>query len=216
MRALCRPTAAAALLLLVLLLAACTISSDRPLLADGEGAAPLPDAFAFFPYQAAADGYVRSSDPPASFEHEGDRYVARNVPDMRGELDVRLVPVGDETYLLAATGTGEPGTLYGFARYADSVLSIALAPDRQTAAAIARERRHGMPRAHKALAGLTVEQETGAIVVRRRAALDYLAEMYLAGRLPMDTLSVGYLAPDADAVPPSRLIPNGRDWMRVP
>jgi hypothetical protein len=211
-----RLSAAIGALGLALLLAACTISSEKPLVAPGEGAAPLPDSFTFRPYEASADGYVPSTDPPATFTRQDHSYTATSMPDMKGPLDVRFVPIGDEAYLMAVTDGDTPGMIYGFARYADSVLSVALIPDKQTAAAIAIERTNAMPRGKRALKGVAISAETDAITLSGRTALNYLAEMYVAGRLPMGDPSVAYLALDPEAPSPSRLVASGRHWIKVP
>ena len=201
--------------LLTGILSACTITSEKPLLAASEGAAPLPDAFVFYPYEKSQDGYIRSGDPPATFHRKGHVYVGWNLPDTKGEIDVRLVPVGGDL-LLAAQEPSTTNAIYGFARFADGVLTLALAPDRQTARAIERERHAAMPKARKALAGLGISPETSAITLTSRAALDYLAGMYVAGRLPMSPPVVGYISEDPEAVAPARLVPAGHHWIKVP
>lgn len=207
---------AAAALAMALVLAACTITSDNPLVADSEGATPLPDSFAFFPYEQGPDGYTRTQDGPATFTREGNHYVAVDMPDLKGPFDVRFVPIGDGTYLLAASMGDTPGIIYGFARYADSVLSVELAPDGETSAAIAHERANAMPKIKQALAGLSVSPQTDAITLDSRTALNYLARMYIDRRLPMGGPSVAYIGPDANSATPSRLMPDGRHWVKVP
>lgn len=211
-----RVLTAVAVLVVALALAACTISSDKPLLDASEGAAPLPDAFTFFPYQDSPDGYVRSSDAPASFAHDGNAYVAGSIPDAKGPLSVTFVPVDEGVFVVAAKTSEDPGIVYGFARYDDGVLSIALSPDKDTAAAIDHERKSAMPMGKHALRGVTISPSTEAITLKSREALDYLAKMYAEGRLPMDKLSVAYIAEDASVEPPSRLVPAGTDWIKVP
>ena len=207
--------ALAAALLLGPLLAACTISSEKPLLKDAAAAAPLPDAFTFFPYEWGEDGYVRATDAPTSFVQAGDAYVATASPDSDGAMTVRFVPTGGETFIIAVTIADQPETVYGFARYSDSVLAMALSPDTATIAAIARERATSMPKERKALAGLRIGSQQ-EVIVKTRAALDTLTHMYTAGRLPMGHLAVGYIALAADATPPSRLVQSGRQWIGVP
>ncbi|MDR3473141.1 MAG: hypothetical protein P4M09_15890 [Devosia sp.] len=206
----------AAALAVSLILAGCTISSENKLIADTEGAAPLPDSFTFFPYEADADGYVPAKDAPAAFTRQGKSYVSTDMADVKGPLDVRFLPIGDQDYLVAASFGEAPDVVYGFARYADGVLSLALTPDADTSAAIDRERAGAMPKTVKALDGITVSQGTDAITLTTRSALDYLARMYVAGRLPMGRLSVAYIALNPNAVPPSRLVRDGRHWVKVP
>jgi len=211
-----RVLSAATILALALLLGACTITSDKPLLDDSEGAAPLPDAFTFFPYEDSPDGYVRSTDAPASFAHQGNAYVATNIPDAKGPLSVAFVPVDQSVFVVAAKTSEDPGIVYGFGRYDDGVLSIAFSPDKATVAAIDHERKSAMPMGKHALRGVTISPSTEAITLKNREALDYLAKMYADGRLPMDTLTVAYIAEDASVAPPSRLVPAGTGWIKVP
>jgi hypothetical protein len=211
-----RVLGAVAILALAVGLAACTISSDKPLFGDSEGAAPLPDAFTFFPYQDSPNGYVPSGDAPAAFSHEGNAYVATKIPDAKGPLSVTFVPVDDSLFIVCAKTAENPGIVYGFARYDDGVLSIALSPDKETIAAIDHERKSAMPMGKHALRGLAISPSTGAITLKSREALDYLARMYAEGRLPMDKLTVAYIAEDASVAPPSRLVPAGTDWIKVP
>ncbi len=202
--------------LLALALAACTITSDGPLTSDDEAAAPLPDAFTFFPYQDADGGYVRSGDAPAHFARQGADYVSTDVPDSDRSLTVRFIRLDDETFLLAATVGTDPAETYGFARYDDGVLSIALSPDKATAEALRRERARVMPQERTALSQLTITRSSDAIVVHTRAALDYLGRMYVGGRLPMSPATVGFVAIDDSTAPPSRLVASGTDWIEVP
>lgn len=205
-----------AAMLVLGLLAACTMVSDKVLIANDEATAPLPDAFSFFSYEFGDSGYMRSTDPPASFVRDGNEYIAHDVPDMPGTLTARFVPVGNEVYLMAATISDQPGAIYGFARYADGVLSVALSPDDGTAVALQRAKTGAMPQVRTALAGLTINQKTDEITIGSRAGLDLLAKMYAEGGLPMDRLSVGYVALDPTAPLPSRLIQNGEGWIPVP
>lgn len=202
--------------LAALALAACTITSDRPLTADGEASAPLPDAFAYFSYQQTANGYVPEAGPPAQFVRQGPDYVGADIPGLTGSLNVRFVRLGDDLFLLVATVSGSPAATYGFARYDDGVLSVALSPDAKTAAALQRERRRMMPQERLALNGLSIAKGTDAITVTTRAALDGLARLYAAGRLPLAPPTVGYVSLDATSPPPSRLVPSGGDWIEVP
>jgi hypothetical protein len=208
--------AAAAAFALGLLLAACTIHSDKPLVAASEGAAPLPDAFTLIPYDAGDSGYVPATDPPASFVRNGNVYEAAAVPDAKGPIDARFIPVDGKNYILAITLPDEPGMIYGFAHYGDGVLSIALTPDHDTADALKRERRTAMPQGRSDLRGAAIADESDGIGLTSRAALDYLAHMYADGRLPMGTPSVAYISEDASAPPPARLVPSGEDWIKVP
>lgn len=205
----------AALLLVGPLLAACTISSDKPLLTGAATAAPLPDAFTFFPYEWGEDGYVRAADAPTSFTRMGDSYVATASPDSDGPMTVRFVPTGGDIFIIAITVAAEPDMIYGFARYSDGVLAMAVSPNGATVAAIAQERSTSMPKIRKALAGLRVGAQH-ALILDSHAALDTLAHMYAAGRLPMGHLAVGYIALAADATPPSRLVQSGTQWIGVP
>ena len=210
-----RSTRAAAITGLALLLGACTISSEKPLLEASEGAAPLPDAFTFYPYQKGDDGYVRTTDAPAHFERHDNVYSATDLPDVKGNFDVRFVPEGDD-YLMEASGPHADSAIYGFAHFSDGVLTLSLTPDKDTAAAIDRERHGSMPITRKALAGLSISGETSSITLTSRASLDYLAGMYAAGHLPMGTISVAYLSEDPDIPPPSRLVQAGDHWIKVP
>jgi hypothetical protein len=199
-----------------LALAACTITSDGPLTSADEAAAPLPDAFTYFPYQRADSAYVRSSDGPAHFTRQGGDYVSVDVPDSHGPLTVRFIRLDDENFLLAATTGTAPAATYGFARYDDGVLSLTLSPDKSTTAALRRERARVMPQERTALTELTVNRGSDAITVRTRAALDYLGRMYVGGRLPMSPATVGFVSLDDTAALPSRLVPSGNDWIEVP
>ncbi|MGN6102360.1 MAG: hypothetical protein ACTHOR_14545 [Devosia sp.] len=203
-------------LALALLVAGCMITSEKPLLADAEGATPLPASFAFFPYERDGDGYLRSKDPPATFTLKGNHYLAAGLPDMKASLDIRFVPIGDDAYLLAATEGEEPGVIYGFARYADDVLSVELTPTEKTTEALEEARKGATPRVRRALQELTISQETDGITLASRAALDALVEMYLGGRLPMSQPAVAYIAPDTSTTPPARLAADGRHWTSVP
>ena len=208
--------AAGMALALGMALAGCTITSQHSLIGADEGAAPLPDAFTLIPYRPDDGGYVPSTDLPVAFDHEGNRYVGTRIPDTKGPLSVGLVPLDEGRFLVAASVGGEPGVVYGFARYSDSVLSIALAPNKHTAAAISRERRTAMPQERYDLRGLSIDPRTRQITLKRRTALNFLAEMSASVKLPRDPPAVGYGAEDATAPPPSRLVVAGRDWIKVP
>lgn len=208
--------AIAAALLLAVLPAACTITSDRPLVAPTEGAAPLPDAFTLFRYDWTADGYVPSGAIPVHFTLAGLSYVSADLPQFGGPLAVRFIPVGEGVFLVAATTGADPGTAYGFARYDEGVLALALSPDAETGKTIAAAHATAMPKQRRELAGLHIDPRTHAITVRDRLTLDTLAHMYAAGDLPLARPAVAFVAADPEAVPPARLIPNGTQWMRVP
>ena len=217
MPALFHRLAAAALLLgLTLLLGACTITSDKPLLTPDEGVTPLPDSFVLYPYSASPDGYVRSTADAASFQRDGNHYVAHDVPGMeQGSLEIRLLPAGDE-YLFAASVPGTPATTYGFVRYAGNVLSIEISPSTTTIAALDKERGGAMPKTRKALAGLVISRRISGITIASRATLDYLAALHAAGQLPLGDPAIGYVAEDPDAPLPTRLVQSGDDWIKVP
>lgn len=202
--------------LAALLLAACTITSDRPLTSDDEAAAPLPDAFTFFPYEQTADGYVPEDIAPMQFVRRGADYMGTDEPGSTQNLAVRFIRLNDELFLLAAAGSDSPTVTYGFVRYSDGVLSVAVSPDAGTAAAIAKERRRMMPQDRLALGGLAVARDGSAITVTTRAALDELGRLYAAGQLPMDTPAVGYISVDPSTPPPSRLVPSGGSWIEIP
>jgi hypothetical protein len=201
--------------LAVLLLAACTITSDRPLTSEDEAATPLPDAFTLFPYEQSANGYVPEAISPMQFTREGSDYVGTDIRDSSEPLRVRFVRLNDKLFLLAATTSDSPAVTYGFARYNDGVLSIALSPDAGTALALQRLRRRMMPQQRLPLAGVTIAPGTDAITVRSRAALDDLGRLYAAGRLPLAPPAVGYVALDPSTTPPSRLVPSAGDWIEV-
>jgi hypothetical protein len=206
---------AMAVLCLALVLAACTITSKTALVGEDEGATPLPDAFTFFPYEYGTDGFVRSTDGPATFRRDGNQYIAANVPDMNGTINIRLLPLGSG-YLLAATAADTPGMIYGFASYVDGVLSIYLSPNEKTAAALQQERKGSMPKTRAALTGLAIDPQTDAITITNRRALDYLGDMYAIGRLPMDRPTVAYIDEDPTATLPARLVQSGVGWIKVP
>jgi len=207
---------AAAVLAVAFTLAACTISSDTMLVANSEGATPLPDSFALFPYDDGEDGYKRTSDGPATFVRDGNQYVSRDMPDTKGMIGLRFLPAGPDSYLMAATFPDEPGAVYGFARYADSVLSIALTPDKDTSAALEAARSQASGSVKKALDGLAISSDTDAITVKNRAALDYLVTAYAAGHLPLDKLAVAFIGPDATTAPPKKILQSGTGWTLVP
>jgi len=207
---------AMALVAATLMLAACSISSPTQLIADEAAVAPLPDAFTYYPYEAGPDGYVPSKAGSATFVRRGNDYVTTNLPDIKGELDVRFAPVSENVYLLAAKVGDSPAVVYGFARYGDGVLSIALTPDKQTTGALARERRRSMPKTRQALGGLTIAADTNAITIKTGTALRYLGEMYADGHLPLEPPAVALVAEDPSQPLPSRLVQSGEDWIRVP
>lgn len=198
-----------------LLLAGCTITSQRPLIAESNGVTPLPDAFVLFPYEQGPDGYLRSRDPPVSFSRVDNHYESADVPDIKGRLAIQFIPAGSD-FLLGARETGAPAMTYGFARYADGVLVLWLSPAAATSAAIERARQSAMPKEINALAGVVTHPRTDAITVRNRAALDVLADLFAAGRLPMGPPSVAWLSEDPDATAPTRLVASGTEWIKVP
>lgn len=200
----------------VLLLAACTITSQRPLIAASEGVTPLPDAFVLFAYATGPGGYVKSGEPPASFTRVGNHYETSGLPDLKGTLAIRFVPAGDNGFLLGAAESAAPAMTYGFARYADNVLTLWLSPDAKTLAALARARHGAMPKAVKALSGITAHSRTDALTIHSRAALDALADLFDRGQLPMDKPVIAYLGEDPEAAPPSRLVQSGSQWIKVP
>lgn len=206
---------AAVALAVMVTLAACTISSDTALLASTEGATPLPDTFVLFPYDDGEDGYQRTSDGPTTFVRQGNQYVSHDMPDTKGTIGVRFLPAGPDSYLMEATFPDEPGAVYGFARYTDSVLAMALTPDKDTSSAIDAARSKATGGVKKALDGLAISQETDAITVKNRAALDYLVSAYAAGRLPLDKLTVAFIGPDTTTTPPKKLLQSGTGWTLV-
>ena len=207
----------AATLALTLLLAACTIGSDTLLVASTEGVTPLPDHFVMFPYEEQDSGaYTRSHDDPASFTRQGNQYVSADMPDTKGSMSVRLLPAGRNAYLLAVLLPDEAGAIYGFAHYTNGVLVLALTPDDATTAALAAARKGATGDALAALDDLSISSGTGAITVKSRAALDYLISAYAAGHLPLDKLSVAYLAPDAKSTLPKQIVADGEGWKVVP
>ena len=204
-------------LALMFLLAACTISSDTLLVASGEGVTPLPDHFTMFPYeQKDSDAYQRSTDDPASFARDGNQYVSRDMPDTKGPMTVRFLPAGPHAFLMAAVLPGETGVAYGFVRYSNGVLSLALSPDDATTTALAAARKGATGDALAALNDLSVGAESGAITVKSRAALDYLVNAYAGGHLPLGKLSVAFIAPDAKAKLPTQIVADGDNWKVVP
>lgn len=208
----------AANLALALLLAACAISSDTQLVAGTEGVTPLPDHFTLFPYEQLDSGaYQRSTDDPASFARDGNQYVARNMPDTNGPMTVRFLPAGPEAYLLVAVMPAESGgAVYGFARYANDVLTLSLTPDDATAAALAAAKKQATGDSLVALNDLSISPGTGEITVKNRAALDYLVSAYAGGHLPLGKLSVALIAPDAKAALPKQIVQKGDEWTVVP
>jgi len=201
--------------LAILLLTACTITSERSLTNGDEAATPLPDAFTLFPYQQSANGYIPEAISPMQFVREGSDYVGTDIQESSEPLRVRFVRLNDDLFLLAAMVSDSPAVTYGFARYNDGVLSIALSPDASTALALRRLRHRMMPKERLPLAGVTVAPGTDAITVRSRAALNDLGRLYAAGRLPLAPPAVGYVSLDSSAPPPSRLVPSAGDWIEV-
>jgi len=208
--------AVATAIVFALLLAACTISSDVKLVGDDEGVTPLPDHFVLYPYESSTDGFVPSADKPTTFIRDGKQYVSVEMPDTKRPIRLSLVPTSADSYLLVAILDDEPNFAYGFARYNDGVLALELSPDKDTSAAIAQLRKTGMPKDRKPLAGLKVDAQTDAITVSTRAALDELAELFAAGRLPMDEPVLAFVAEAPDTPRPSRLVRSGSDWIKVP
>jgi hypothetical protein len=202
----------------LLLIAGCTISSDKPLVGSDEGASPLPDSFVFYGYSADKDGQglVRTNDPPAHFARDGMAYVSTDMTEGKGPLTVRFVPIDGKTYLVAIMGPEQPAMLYGFAAYDDGVLSLALSPKTEAGTALKAAGAGAMPQAKSALAGIAFEAGTSAITVNSRAALDYLGQLYIAGKLPMEEPSIGYVALDISTPIPSRLIKSGGTWIKTP
>jgi len=208
-----RLVAAVAVALLTLLLAACTITSDRPLIADGEGSTPLPDAFTFVPYDSADNGYAPSKEAPVHFARQGDHYSTPGGFDLKGPIDIRFVPIADGLFLMQASVAGEAGILYGFARYADGVLAVELTPDQTTTAALAKARVGAMPQLRKALAGLRIDTETDAITVLNRSGLDLLVKLRSEGKLPLHAPSIAFISLQDGDDAPARLVPDGTHWV---
>ena len=208
--------AAATAIAFVLLLAACTISSDVKLVGDDEGVTPLPDRFVLYPYQSSADGFVPGEDGPTTFIRDGKQYVSTDMPDTKGPMRLSLIPAGADSYIMVVVLADEPDFAYGFARYDDGVLALELSPDKDTSSAIAQLRKTGMPKDRKPLAGLKVDAKTDAITINTRAALDELAELFAAGRLPMDEPVLAFIAEAPDTPKPSRLVRSGSGWIKVP
>ena len=198
---------------IAVLLAACTITSDKPLIEAGEGATPLPDSFTFVPYDSSDNGYVPSKDDTVHFERHDDHYTAQQGFDMKGPLDIRLVPLSESLYLFEASTADEDGILYGFARYSDSVLSVQIAPDASTATALAKAHSGAMPQQKKALAGIKIDKRTDAITVLNRPSLDYLAKLFVDGHLPMHQAAVAFLSLEDGDDAPARLLPDGTHWV---
>jgi hypothetical protein len=207
---------ASATLALIFLLAACTISSDTLLVSSTEGVTPLPERFVLFPYEEGSEGYQRSTDDPASFVRDGNQYVSRDMPDSKGPITVRLLPAGPHAFLMAALLPDETGAIYGFARYSNGVLALALTPDDASTAALATARKKATGDALAALDDLSVSAGTGAITVKSRAGLDYLISAYAAGQLPLDKQTVAFIAPDAKAKLPKQIVADGDGWRVVP
>jgi hypothetical protein len=188
--------------LATVLLAGCVITSTAPLVTDAESTTPLPASFWFYAYDANDDGgpaYDRSSEGPRAIALEGATYVT----DDR-TMAIRFVPVEDapDTYVIAIAGSDT--NIYGIARYRDRVIAMdVVLKDDDPAKAIAAERaRAGADAA--ALADVS-PQDGGGLTATSRAALDYLVQMDLAGRLPMSPL-VAYIGDGPDAAVPTHMV----------
>jgi hypothetical protein len=198
-----------------LLLAACTISSEKLLVKESEGSAPLPAHFILYPYNDSTGAYVPANDPPATFNLVGKHYVSTDMADTKGAVVARFLPLGPDLFLLAVTFADDAVTSYGFARYRDGVLAMAISPNGETAKALAAERAEAAPKRRRLIDQLPVSGETDAITVKSRAALDALAKLSAAGRLPMGEPAVAYIGSDGGK-PPARISAAREGWKLTP
>ncbi len=182
---------------LALVISACVITSEANLVADGEGATPLPAAFYLFAYGDREGTIIPIADGAMAFTLE-DRnlYVSAD-----GSMKAAFVPLGDDgqTFLLSIAGSG--GLTYGLARYADNIMEIRMVLDGDAAAEL------------QAAGTAAVPIEDGEIRVADRATLDLVIGLVAEGKLTTAVI-LAYVAESADATVPPTIVRDGA-WYKA-
>jgi hypothetical protein len=180
---------------LALVMAACTITSETNLVAEGEGAAPLPATFYFFTYTDKEGALVRTEDAPMAFTlGEGNLYA-----DAAGQMKIAFVPLGaDGTYLLSIAAAD--GSMYGLARLADEIMEIRMVLSDDVAAEL------------QAAGAAAVTVQDGGIMLTDRATLDLVIGLIAEGKVTTSPL-LGYVGESAEATVPATLVKDG-DWYK--
>jgi hypothetical protein len=179
---------------LAFVLSACMITSETNLVADGEGAAPLPASFYFFTYTENEGSIVRTEDEPMSFTlGDSNRYA-----DAAGSMKVAFVPLADQDGVYLLSIAASDGSMYGLARYADNILEIRMVLGGDVAAEL------------QAAGATAVAVEEGSITVADRETLDLVVGLIEEGKLTTSPL-LGYVGESADASVPASIVKDG-DW----
>jgi hypothetical protein len=180
-----------------LALSACMITSETSLLAEGEGATPLPATFHFFTYTDKEGAIVRTEDEPMFFTLGDDNLYA----DAAGTMKVAFVPLAenDQTYLMSVATSD--GSLYGLARYADGLMEIRMVLGGDVAAEL------------QAAGATDVTVEDDGITIADRETLDLVVGLIAEGKLTTAPL-IGFIAESADATVPAAIVAEG-DWYRA-
>jgi hypothetical protein len=182
---------------LALVLSACMITSETALVAQGEGATPLPATFHFFTYTDQEGAIVRTEDEPMSFTlGEGNLYA-----DAAASMKVALVPLDEEEGVYLLSIAAPDGSMYGLARYADNILEIRMVLGADVAAEL------------QAAGATHVTAEEGSIAVADRETLDLVIGLIAEGKLTTSPL-VGYVGESADASVPASIVKDG-DWYKA-
>jgi hypothetical protein len=194
-------------LAVAVLLAGCMIASKSALVGPDEGATNvLPATFYMFGYEEKDGKMTRSADAPSAFTLIGHTYESADKT-----LKVQFVPVAgtNDTYLVALTGPD--GYIYGIGRYRENILKLSIVlSDSDPGKTLDAEKASGAA-GSEALTAVAVED--GALNVSSRAALDYLVQMNLAGKLAMGPL-VAYIGESASAPAPQSMVADG-DFYRT-
>jgi hypothetical protein len=189
-------------LAVAVLLAGCMIASKTPLVGPDEGAIDMfPATFYMFGYDEKDGSMTRNAEAPMAFTLNGHTYESADK-----SMKVQFVPVAgaSDGYLVALSGPDS--YLYGIARYRDHLLEVNIVlSDSDPGQALETEKASGASGAG-ALSAVTVED--GAFNVASRAALDYLVQMNLAGKLAMGPV-VAYIADSESATVPQSVVPEG-------
>ncbi|MBK8085566.1 MAG: hypothetical protein IPK28_18000 [Devosia sp.] len=180
-----------------LVLAACTLSSDTDLIATDTLVTPLPAHFSMFPFKLDGADYAPTDDAPIDYALDGSAYIAGD-----RSMTIRFAPLGDDTYLIAASGA-DLGALYGTIRIDADVVAIRMVFGDGLATAIEA----AMATAPAAIVA-DIAVVDGGIKVGRRETLDYVIGLIEAGALPTSPL-VAWIGSDGNARPPARIIADG-------
>jgi len=193
----------------ILCLAACKISSDTPLVSASEIRTPLPAAFNLYTYVPAGDGsFKRSYSAP--FTLQGNAYVWKT---STSTISVSVAPSGKEGEYILLLGSSGTGQNYGFARYHQGVLALGV-----TVGAATLKTAQGLiesPSTSALFAGAqTLPYDD--ISLTSRAQLDYLLRLFGQGQLPFDPSDGPAFVAGPGVKAPSKITPNGNDWILTP